>query len=89
MVSGTSLSAKEYQYFLYARYNVDPLNPQSHCGRCGTDFWVTHSLSCSTDGLVIARHNKIREEILYLDRWSFTPAPVRVKPLIHQVHTIS
>ena len=58
-VSGTVLSSTEFQDFLYACYNVFPVNLQSHCGRCGTALGAIHALRCSIDGLVIARHNKI------------------------------
>ena len=72
-VSGTVFSATEFRYFLCARYNVSPLNLQSHCGRCGTAFGVMHTLSCSIGGLFIACHNEIRDKILYLAWRSFTP----------------
>ena len=52
-VSGTLLSAMEFWDFLCARYNVSPLNLRSQYDGCST----THSLSCSTGRLVIARHN--------------------------------
>ena len=48
-----------------------------------------HTLSCSIVGLIIARHNKIRDKLLYLSRLAFTPAPVCTKPLIHQGRTRS
>ena len=64
--SGTVLSATEFRDFLCARYNISPLNLQSHCDGCGTVFGVTHTLRCSTGGLVIERYNKIRDELLYL-----------------------
>ena len=86
-VSGTILSDTEFWNFLCACYNVSPLNPQSHCNGCGTAFGVMDTLSCSSGGLVIARHNKSRDEILYLARCAFTPASVRTKPLIHQGRT--
>ena len=35
-VSGTLLSATEFRDFLSARYNVSPVNLQSHCDMCGT-----------------------------------------------------
>ena len=50
---------------------------------------MTHALNCSIGGLVIARHNKIRDKILYLPRRAFKSASVRAKPLIHQVCTSS
>ena len=75
--------------FLCARYNVSPVNLQSHCDGCGTAFGVTHTLSCSIGGLAIACHNEIRDGLLYLSQRAFTSAYVRVKPLIHQGHNRS
>ena len=86
-VSGTELSATDFWDFLCARYNVSPVNLQSHYAGCGTAFGVTHALSCIIGGLVIARHNKIRDELLYLSRRDFTSASVRAEPLIHQGRT--
>ena len=74
--------------FLCARYNVSPVNLQSHCDGCGTAFGVTHALICSIGGLFIARHKTIRDKFLYLYRRAFTSAYVRPKPLIHQGCTI-
>ena len=75
--------------FLCDRYNISPVNLQSHCDRCGTAFVVTHILSCSIGGLVIARHNGIRDKLLYLSGRAFTSACVRAKTLIHQGRTRS
>ena len=79
----------EFWDFLYARYNVCPLNLQSHCDRCGAAFGVTHALSCSTRGLFIARQNEICDELLYLSQRAFTSASVRSEPLIHKGRTRS
>ena len=65
-VSGTVLSATELWDSLCARYNVFPSNLQRHCDGCGTVFGVTHTLSWSIGGLVIARHNKICDKLLHL-----------------------
>ena len=85
--SSTVLSATEFWDFLCAHYNIYPLNFQSHCGGCGTSFGVVHTLTCSTGGLVIARHNKIRDKLIYLSQIAFTSASVRAKPLTHQGRT--
>ena len=50
---------------------------------------MTYTLSFSTGGLVIARHNKIRDTFLYLSRHNFTSASVRTETLIHQCRTRS
>ena len=43
-----------------------------------------HILSCSIGVLVIASHNEICDELLYLYHLTFTSAYVRAKHLIHQ-----
>ena len=88
-VSGTILSATEFRDFLCEHYNVSPLNLQSHCDGCGTAFEVTHTLICRIGGLVIVRHNKICDELLYLSQCTFTSEYERSKPLIHQGRTRS
>ena len=65
-VSGTVLSATEFRDFLCARYNVSPVNLQSHCDGCGTAFVVKNALILIIGVLVIARHNKICNELLYI-----------------------
>ena len=75
-VSGIVLSATELRDFLCARYNVSPLNLQSYCNGCGTSFGVTHTLSYSTGGLVIACHNKIRDKLFYIYRRAFNSSSV-------------
>ena len=45
---------------------------------------MTQALSCSTGGLVIACHKKIRDELLYLSQQVFTPVSVRAKHLTHK-----
>ena len=50
---------------------------------------MTHGLSFRIGSLFIARHKKIRDELLYLSRRAFTSASVRAEPLIHQGRTRS
>ena len=50
---------------------------------------MTHALICNIGGLVIARHNKIREKLLYLSQLDVSSASVRAKILIHQGRTRS
>ena len=83
-VSGTVLSAMEFRDLYCASYNVIRLNLQSHYNGCGTNFDVTHTLSCIKGGLVIAHLKKVRDKLIYLDRRDFTPASVCAKLLIPQ-----
>ena len=50
---------------------------------------MTHTLSYSIGGIVIAHHNKIRDKLPYLYGRAFNSASVCAKPLIHQGRTRS
>ena len=63
-VTGTVFTDKEFRNFLCVRYNVTPPNLQRNCDGGGTALNVSHTLSCSKGGLVIARHNEVRGELL-------------------------
>ena len=88
-VSGTVLSATKFRDFLCARYNVSTLNLQSHCEGCVTAFRVTHTLSCSIGGLIIACQKKICDKLLDPYRHDFNSESVYAEPLIHQGRTRS
>ena len=60
-----------------------PSTSRRNCNGCGTYLIVSISLSC----LIIARHNEVREKLLYLTRWAFTLSSVHSKPLIQQDRT--
>ena len=54
--------------FLYACYNFNPPNIQNKCDGCMQNFSVNHALSFPNGALAIARHNKIRDEIIHLEK---------------------
>ena len=80
-VSYTVLPATEFCDILCTRYNVTPINLQRHCNRCGATFKVRHALISRKVGLVIARQNKLCDELLCLARRAFTSASVHTGPL--------
>ena len=47
---------------------LPPLNLHGKCDVSGTYFYVSHSLSFIKGGIFIARHNEVRDELLYLSR---------------------
>ena len=87
-VSRTVLYATEFQFFC-THYNVSPVNLQSRCNGCGTSFGLTHILSCRICVLVLACHNKIHDELLYLYRRAFTSESICAETLIHHGRTRS
>ena len=84
MVIGTVFAARKFHDFFCARYNVTPPNLHSKCDGFGTSFDVRHILSCIKGSLVIARHNEVRDKLLYLAWRAFNSAAVSAKPLIRQ-----
>ena len=46
-------------------------------------FLVRHLLRRPNGGLVIARHNEICDDIIYLVKQAFSPNYACIKPLIH------
>ena len=59
--------------FLCARYNVTPNNLQKKCDGFYQYFYVCHGLICTTEGLVIAFHKDLHDNILYLTRQASPP----------------
>ena len=84
-VTGTVLAATDFRDFLCADYNNNPPNHQNNCYSCMQNFLVRHALSPPLGGLVIARHNEIRDKIIHLAKKAFSPHCVCIKPLIHLV----
>ena len=74
---------------LCASYTINQLNIQNKFHGCLQTFSVHHALSCSNGGLVIARHNGIHDEIIYLARQACSPNYVCSEDLIRQVRSRS
>ena len=88
MVTSTVLGAMKFLDFLCRRYDFTPPNLQIKYDGCSSSFSVRHILICSNGGLLIARNNKLREEILYLSKCALPFSCIRGKPLIHQGYII-
>ena len=67
-VIDAALAATEFCDFLCAPYDVTPPNLQQKYNIFYNSFSVHHGLNCSRVGLIIARHNEVHDEILYLSR---------------------
>jgi hypothetical protein len=76
-VNGTELSKQEFRDALILRSARSPGDLQSHCDGCGAKFGVQNSLECKKGGIVISRHNRIRDELSYLASKAFIPSAVR------------
>ena len=72
-----------------ARYNINPSNLHIICNGCLQTFYVNHALIRRNRGLVITRHNAIRDKIIHPDRQYLPPGYIHREPLIQQGHIIS
>lgn len=82
-VNGTELSAQEFRDSVMLRYARTPIDLPSLCDGCGETFSVRHGLECKKGGLVISRHNEIRDELADLASKALYPSAVRDEPKIH------
>jgi hypothetical protein len=82
-VNSTELSAQEFRDALLLRYTRCPPDLPIQCDGCQQKFSVRHALECKRGGLVISRHNKIRDELSDLASKAFFPSAVRDEPIIH------
>jgi hypothetical protein len=83
-IAGTELSADEYRDSLHMRYGREPAGLQPQCDGCGAKFDTRHALSCRKGGLIIIRHNEIRDELCDMACRAFQPSAIRDEPKIHQ-----
>ena len=83
-VNGTDLGAQEWQDVAFLRYGLEPPDLPKYCDGCNARFSICHALDCKRGGLIIARHNKLRDGVADLAGKDFTPSQVRNDPLIYQ-----
>uniref|UniRef100_A0A1X7SXG4 Reverse transcriptase domain-containing protein n=1 Tax=Amphimedon queenslandica TaxID=400682 RepID=A0A1X7SXG4_AMPQE len=68
------LSANEFRDALCLRYLKPLLNTPTNCDGCNAPFTTSHALDCRRGGLVVQRHNEIRDFIFDISSmvWSQT-----------------
>jgi hypothetical protein len=80
--SQTLLSPVEFRDGLHLRYGMNPPGLPSQCDGCGVQFTLDHGLNCKKGGLVIQRHNELRDAVASLAASAFQPNAVRSEPAI-------
>ena len=76
------LSATEFQDSLALRYHRPLLRLPALCDGCGCQFTTGHALDCRKGGLVIQRHNEIRDALG--DLASIAYKEVLLEPVIRE-----
>ena len=64
---------------------MTPLNLPKLCDGCHCPFTVAHALSCMKEGLVIMRHNEMRNNLISVCQTCFAKGAVRDEPIIKTV----
>jgi hypothetical protein len=72
-VNGTELSAQEFP----------PPDVPTHCNGCYKSLDLRHALECKKGGLVICRHNEIKDKLVALTAKAFTHSAIHDEPRIH------
>ena len=62
-VNGTNMGAQEWRDALFLHYGLDPPDLPTYCDGCNVKFTICHALDCRRGGLVMARHNEIRDRV--------------------------
>ena len=62
-VNRTDLGAQEWRDTLFLRYGLDPPDFPKYCDVCEVRFSISHALDCKKGGLVMARHNELRDGV--------------------------
>ena len=82
-VNGTELSMQEFRDSLLLRYARSPPDLPSECDGCGKECTVRHALAYKVGGLVIRRHDEIRDVLIDIASKVFPNAAIRDEPKIH------
>ena len=81
-VNGTEWCAQEWCDSLFMQYGIDPPDLPKYCDGYNTKFTICHALNCKMGGLVMARHNKLRDRVADLAGKAFPPSHMHNNPLI-------
>lgn len=78
----TVISPLEFTDGLSLRYHLILPDFPKICDGFNSRTSVRHALKCNHGGMVISRHNKVRDELSFILSQALTPSSVRSEPLI-------
>jgi hypothetical protein len=81
--NGAGISAQEFRDALLLQHARGPSHLPPFCDSCNQKFSVCHALWCNRGGLIISRHNEIRDELSDLASKALSPSALRKEPKIH------
>jgi hypothetical protein len=76
------LSATEFRDALSVRYHRPLLKAPATCDGCGQHFDITHALKCKKGGVIIRRHNEVRDALCDLSALLWTN--IRKEPVVRE-----
>ena len=79
---GSELSNDEWHDNITTRYGMRPKGLPQRCDGCNAGFSVEHGLSCKKGGLVVIRHDDLRDEYEHLCGLALSPSRVNSEPTI-------
>jgi hypothetical protein len=81
------LSPTEFRDGLSMRYRRPFKNLPSSCDGCGESFSLDHALNCKKGGLIIQRHNEIRDAVGDLAALAWTQ--VHREPVVREANEVN
>eukprot|EP00978_Attheya_sp_CCMP212_P040963 scaffold229254_cov51-Attheya_sp.AAC.7 len=76
VMNGSILSDLEFRGGLCLCYAMTLQNLPTHCDGCNTKCNIDHALNCKKGGLVIARHQEVKDELGFLATLATSPNAV-------------
>ena len=77
-----SLSKMEFRDGIQMRYGIGLVDLPCKCDWCGAKFTIGHALACKQGGLVVGRHDELKDEIAELATMATSSNRVRDEPKI-------
>ena len=71
---------------LCLQYGLTPNRLPKDCDGCSAPFSLHHGLNCKKGGLILHRHNELRDEVATLAAAAFAPSAIRTEPMIIPGH---